>query len=51
LFEVGRESEIFSNEVYAGMVIVIALTTILPPFVMKWYYGRYGQRMLTEPDV
>jgi len=39
--ELGRESNIFSNEVYAGMVIVIALTTVLPPFVMKWYYGRH----------
>jgi len=40
--ELGRESNIFNNEIYAGMVIVIALTTILPPFVMKWYYGRHG---------
>jgi Kef-type K+ transport system membrane component KefB len=39
--ELGRESNIFNNEIYAGMVIVIALTTILPPFVMKWYYGRH----------
>ena len=44
--ELGRESGILSNEVYAGMVIVIALTTLLPPFVMKWYYRRYGVRML-----
>ena len=43
--ELGRESEIFSNEIYAGMVIVIALTTLLPPFVMKWYYGRYADRL------
>jgi Kef-type K+ transport system membrane component KefB len=43
--ELGRESDIFSNEIYAGMVIVIALTTLLPPFVMKWYYGRYGMQM------
>ena len=43
--ELGRESNIFSNEIYAGMVIVIALTTILPPFVMKWYYGRYAAKM------
>jgi hypothetical protein len=28
------------------MVIVIALTTLLPPFVMKWYYRRYGAQML-----
>jgi Kef-type K+ transport system membrane component KefB len=40
--ELGRESDIFTNEVYAGMVIVIALTTLLPPFVMKWFYRRYG---------
>jgi Kef-type K+ transport system membrane component KefB len=44
--ELGRESEILSNEVYAGMVIVIALTTLLPPFVMKWYYRRHGAQML-----
>ncbi len=43
--ELGRESGIFSNEIYAGMVIVIALTTLLPPFVMKWYYGRYAAQM------
>ncbi|MEA2078392.1 MAG: cation:proton antiporter [Pseudomonadota bacterium] len=43
--ELGRESGIFSNEIYAGMVIVIALTTLLPPFVMKWYYGRHAAQM------
>jgi Kef-type K+ transport system membrane component KefB len=43
--ELGRESGVFSNEVYAGMVIVIALTTLLPPFVMKWYYKSYCAQM------
>ena len=43
--ELGRASGIFSNEIYAGMVMVIALTTLLPPFVMKWFYGRYGDRL------
>ncbi len=43
--ELGRVSGIFSNEIYAGMVIVIALTTLVPPFVMKWFYGRFGDRM------
>ena len=38
--ELGRVSGIFNNEIYAGMVIVIALTTILPPFAMKWCYSR-----------
>jgi len=43
--ELGRASGIFNNEVYAAMVIVIALTTLLPPFVMKWFYRRYGQSL------
>ena len=48
--ELGRVSGIFSNEVYAGIVIVIALTTFLPPFVMKWFYRRYGDTMSTHSD-
>lgn len=39
--ELGRVSGILNNEIYAAMIIVIALTTLLPPFIMKWYYGRY----------
>ena len=40
--ELGRVSGIFNNEIYAGMIIVIALTTILPPLIMKWSYSHYG---------
>ncbi len=29
----------------AGMIIVITLTTFLPPFIMKWFYRRYGDSM------
>lgn len=43
--ELGRASGIFDNEVYAGLIIVITLTTFLPPFVMKWFYRRYGDTM------
>ena len=43
--ELGRSSGIFNNEVYAAMVMVIALTTLLPPFVMKWLYRRYSRRL------
>ena len=46
--ELGRVSGIFSNEIYAGMVMVIALTTLLPPFIMKWLYGRYSDRLQPE---
>ena len=36
--ELGRTSGIFDNEIYAGMIIVIALTTVLPPLWMKRAY-------------
>lgn len=41
--ELGRVNGIFNSEIYAGMVMVIALTTLLPPFVMRWYYSRYRE--------
>jgi len=40
--ELGRVNGIFDNDVYAALVIVIALTTLLPPFALKWFYARYG---------
>jgi Kef-type K+ transport system membrane component KefB len=43
--ELGRSTGIFSNEVYAAMVIVIALTTLLPLFALKWLYRRYALQM------
>lgn len=45
--ELGRESGILNNEIYAGMVIVIALTTVLSPFVMKGLYSRFSHRLQT----
>ncbi len=44
--ELGRLSGIFNNEIHAGMVIIIVLTTILPPFTMKWFYRRYSHLLL-----
>jgi len=46
--ELGRASGIFDNEVYATMVLVIAFTTLLPPFVMKWFYSRYPAQLATR---
>lgn len=43
--QLGQSSGIFNNEVYAAMVIVIAATTLLPPFALKWYYHRFGGRL------
>ena len=45
--ELGRESGILKNEIYAGMVIVIAITTVLSPFVMKGLYSRFSHRLQT----
>ncbi|MEW8187838.1 MAG: cation:proton antiporter [Candidatus Thiodiazotropha endolucinida] len=39
--ELGRSTGIFNIEVYAGMIIVITLTTLLSPFAMKWFYANY----------
>jgi len=38
-----RVTGVFSYEVYAGMVIVIALTTLIPLFVIKRAYERCGE--------
>jgi Na+:H+ antiporter len=43
--ELGRVSGILNNEIYAGMVIVIAFTTILSPFVMKRLYSHFNHRL------
>ncbi len=43
--ELGRLTGVFNNEVHAGMVIVIMLTTLLAPLWMKFYYRRYGRYM------
>lgn len=43
----GLSSGIFNQEIYAGMVLVIAFTTLLPPFAMKWFYARYASRLAT----
>lgn len=42
--ELGRANGILVNDVYAATIIVIALTTLLPPFVLKALYLRYGDR-------
>lgn len=38
--EVGRSSKIFDNDLYAAMIIVISITTVFTPFVMRYFYSR-----------
>ncbi len=40
--ELGRVNGILVDDVYAATIIVIALTTLLPPFVLRAFYNRYG---------
>ena len=40
--ELGRVCGIFANYVYAGMIIVIALTTLLSPFAIKWFHVHHA---------
>lgn len=37
--ELGRSGGVFGDDIYAALLIVITLTTILPPFLMKWLYA------------
>lgn len=46
--ELGRASGILNHEIYAALVLVIAMTTLLPPFVMKVFYARYDRRVRAD---
>ncbi len=48
--ELGRVSGIFDNELHAGMVIVIVLTTVIPPFTMKWFYKHYEKDLTSAGE-
>ncbi len=43
--ELGYTSGLISSQVHAALVFVIALTTLLPPFAMKWFYTHYAERL------
>ena len=45
--ELGRTANILNNEIYLAMLLVIILTTIVPPFILKWYYEK-NKSVLTE---
>ena len=38
--QLGFSQGILNGELYAALLIVIALTTMTPPFLLKWYYSR-----------
>ena len=40
--QLGYSQNILREDLYAALLIVIALTTIAPPFMLKWYYSKTG---------
>lgn len=36
--QLGLNQQILTGDLYAAMLIVIALTTMAPPFMLKWFY-------------
>lgn len=36
--EIGRTNGILNNEIYAVLIFVIIITTVLPPFLLKWLF-------------
>ena len=46
--ELGRTSGILNNEAYAGLVIVVAYTTLLTPFWINSYYRKFADRFAAE---
>jgi len=36
--EIGRVNGILNNEIYAVLIFVIIITTVLPPFLLKWLF-------------
>ncbi len=40
--QIGYAQKILSPELYASILLVIAITTVLPLFALKWAYGRYA---------
>jgi len=46
--ELGRVSGILDNQLYTGLIIAIALTTVVTPFALKWFYDRFGHGLPAE---
>ena len=50
--ELGRSAGLFDPATYAGIVLVIAYTTLLSPFWIKLFYRLFGNRPeLAVPEV
>jgi Kef-type K+ transport system membrane component KefB len=48
--ELGRSTGVFDAAIYAGMVLVIAYTTLASPFWIKKYYEHFGHLLPDTKD-
>jgi Kef-type K+ transport system membrane component KefB len=39
--QIGKDARILDDEIYAALILVIALGTLAPPLVLRWLYGAY----------
>ena len=49
--DMGQANKILDQDLYAALIIVIAVTTLLTPFAMRYFYGRFSEpiKEKTEP--
>ncbi|MBD3790474.1 MAG: cation:proton antiporter [Campylobacterales bacterium] len=48
--EIGRTNGILGNEIYAVLIFVIIVTTVLPPFLLKWLF-KIESTMRAEGEI
>lgn len=44
--DVGQANKIFDQDLYAALIIVIAVTTMFTPFAMRYFYNRLKAKEL-----
>ncbi len=48
--KLGFSNALLNKTWYAALLLVVALTTVLPPFLLRWYYRRYFPAVAEEKN-
>ena len=46
--EVGKSSNIFNQDVYAALTLVVAITTLIAPIALKYLYKKYDSSIAKQ---
>jgi Kef-type K+ transport system membrane component KefB len=46
--EMGKNASVFDKDIYAAMILVIAITTLFTPFVMRAFYSRHDDKEMSK---